>query len=228
MTDNEVKHIIKLAIPPTATNADEVAEAILKKALHKIARRTDVTFNQKVKAFNLTNGTADYKFGADIFTSPNDNRIWNMQELHRTDVQGWPIPIVGVDEFNFYSAGGTTTGAPYVATLHSDPIVLSVYPIPDSNYAVEALVRESIASLGEVPERYHDIVASYAAAFAKMIVESGQGRGSDKSIKDMADEDFEDLKHDGPTGWSGSVFQVEQPLGDQQTGVRVDSGNLRP
>lgn len=230
MTNDELRYIVEMAIPQSAvsgTNKEKVMDAVIKKSIHKIGRRTDVSFNRHIVSFNLSNGTQDYEIGSDILTDPKYVNTWNMQDLWRTDVEGWQITIYGYDQYQFHAAGGTTTGAPYVATLHSKPIVLSVFPIPDSNYPCKAQVRVLIDQLSNIPEMYHDIVASYAAAFAKVIVEAGKDGDSGQSILAMSDEDMDELKLDGATGWSGGVIQVERPLDGYDEVAGYDSRNLR-
>jgi len=230
MTDSEIRRIVEMAIPSSAVSGDKletVIGAVIKKSIHKIGRRTDVSFNRHIVSFNLSSGEQDYEIGKDILTDTKYAKTWNMQDLWRTDVEGWPIPIYGYDQYQFYAAGSATSGAPYVATLHSKPIILSVYPIPDSNYPVKAQVRVLIDLLRSIPEMYHDIVASYAAAFAKIIVEAGKDGDGGLSIMKMSDEDMDELKLDGATGWSGGVIQVERPLDGYDKVVGYDSRNLR-
>ena len=230
MTNIELRRIVALAIPRTAVSGDEkekVVDAVIKKSVHKIGRRTDVSFNRHIVTFSLSSGVQDYTIGTDILTDSKYATTWNMQDLWRTDVEGWQISIYGYDQYQFHAAGGTTSDAPYVATLHSKPIVLSVYPIPDSNYPCRAQVRVLVDKLSSIPEMYHDIVASYAAAFAKVVVEAGITKDGGLSIMKMSDEDMDELRLDGATGWSGGVIQVERPLDGYDNVAGYDSRRLR-
>jgi len=218
MTEAELVQIIAAAMPQNSSNAETLGKLLLKKAILKIGRMQGVQFNREWVPFSLKSGKQDMVIGSTIL---NDYPgVWNMQEMWRTDTGGWNIPIVGIEDFQVYAAGRTTSGAPYIATLHSQKGTLTVYPIPDQDYPVKAYVRRKIVGLEDVPDMYHDTLADYGVIAA-------QALSSPQVAAELLRGDLKDLLGDALTGWSGSTIGAERGLAEEAGTSLVDSGNLR-
>ena len=101
MTEQEVLQFIQLAIPKDRANADAISKIALRKAILKVGRMPNVTWNRDVVTFDLISGKAKHILGDDILVQyPN---IWNMEELWRTDTSHWRISILGMDDFDNYA-----------------------------------------------------------------------------------------------------------------------------
>jgi hypothetical protein len=211
--------LIKLAIPANSSaNADDLAKAILAKAILKIARKAGVEFAKRWEPFTLESGKQSYIIGKDIL--PKFPSTWNMQELWRTDIPSWSIPIKRVGDWSAVAAGGTGTGAPRVATIAGSPATLWLYPIPDSAYAVKALVKKKISALADVPVDFHDILideAYLSIAAAKNV----------NAATKLLEADEEELMRSGLAGWDGDTIPFTAAPGLETEGTGYDSTNLR-
>ena len=209
---------IGLSVPAAdSANKDAIALAFMNAAILRVGRIPGADFNRTFADITLTSGKGSYVLGKDILSGKN---AWSIEEMWRTDVDGWPIEIIGFDDFNDLVRGNTTTGAPRIATIHSEPAVLELNPVPDSAYTCKAYVSRSITKLADIPAHYHDVILTTAQAMLKAI--------ADPQVALMlAKEGLEDMKGDSRTGWTGSRIKVARGL-DQGDGTsRRDSGNLR-
>lgn len=217
MTEKDAIEAIKIHVPAgSESNADKVAGAVLKMAVLKVGRTPGVSWNRRHVTFSLTSGTSSYRVGVDILKSGDFEDLKNLQFVWRTDTKGEPIPIVQVQEFNKYARGGSSSGAPVVATLHSDDETFEVYPSPDSAYELWGYVQLRITKFKDIPKDYHDVVVNYAVASLDR-----------KSALKLAAAGLEDVKGDSLTKWEGNVIAISRHVGGSAGSKRADSHNLR-
>jgi len=218
LTEPGIIAAIGLSVPTAdAADKDAIALAFMNAAILRVGRIPGADFNRTFAPITLTVDKSSYVLGQDILSGVN---AWSVEEMWRTDVDGWPVEIIGFDDFNDLVRGNTTTGAPRIATIHSEPAVLEVHPVPDSAYTCKAYVSRSITKLANIPGHYHDVILTTAQAMLKAI--------ADPQVALMlAQEGIKDMKGDSRTGWTGSRIKVARGL-DQGDGTsRRDSGNLR-
>ncbi len=218
MTTNEAIAIIKLSLPAgDSAGADSVAASLLNYGLIKTARKRGVDFNREYKSFTLSSGKSSYILGQELFSSsPN---VWNVQEMFHTDSPGRPIFILGLDDFNDRARGSSTTGRPTIATVHSNPRILEVYPEPDTDYTVKGYVSKTINKLSDIPNIYHDVPIDFASMAIKA--------ATDASVAAvLLKEGLEDLMADAGAHWTGGKILLQRPLGIEDEGKDVDSSNL--
>lgn len=217
MTELQAISIIKLSLPAGLAETDKVASALLQYALNKISRKKGVDFNREYKTATLTSGKKEYILGADLWSGQGN--VWNIQEMNCTDATGHPVWIIGVDDFNDIARGSTSTGRPTHGTVHSANRILRLFPIPNSNYPIEAYVTKKIAFLTDLLEIYHDIPIDIAGLAIKA--------GVDPNVQmALVKEGLADIMADSATAWTGSKIMIQRPLGDSDTRLRADSGNL--
>lgn len=215
MNEDEVLDAIKLHIPAThSANAEKIAESLLKKAILKVGRTPSVNWNRTEVTFSLESGTARYELGSDLLVDYED--LKNMQFLWRTDTPGEPIPIVSVNEFNKYARGSSSSGAPIIATLHSEDKILEIYPSPNSAYPLWGYAQRQITNFQDIPEEYHDVLIDYAVASM---------RGENALV--MAAEGLKDAQGDALTQWDGNTVPIIRHVGGRRQGRGADSYNLR-
>lgn len=217
MTKQQVIELIQLALGGTTDATKQLAEALLAKSVLKIARQAGVEFRREWEPFALESSKADYIIGKDILK--NWPSTWNMQELWRTDVPNWPIPIKNVGDYSDEALGRTGNGPPTVATIAGSPATLTLYPTPDSNYPVRALVQRRINGIDDIPDEYHDILVDQAYMFIA-------ASRNPEVVAMLLKGDYKELASDGLAGWSGSVIPFEMAPG-LETNVGHDSHNLR-
>jgi hypothetical protein len=217
MTEAQAISIIKLSLPAGLAETDKVASALLSYALNKISRKKGVDYNREYKTANLTSGQRDYVLGADLWSGQGN--VWNVQEMNCTDAKGHPIWVIGKDDWNDIARGSTTTGRPTHATVHSANRVLQLFPIPNSNYPIEAYVTKKITAITDLLEIYHDIPIDIAGLAIKA--------GVDPNVQmALVKEGLADILADSGTSWTGSKIMIQRPLGDSDIRMGSDSGNL--
>lgn len=218
MTEQQAIDLIRLSIPGGTASSDKIAKSVLQYALTKISRLKGTDFNREYLSATLTGAKQEYILGTELFGS--QSKVWNISEMWFTDAVGRIVEILGLDDFNVRAAGGTTTGRPTIGTVHSKTRTLKLYPIPDSNYPIEAYVTSPINKLSDLDEIYHDIPVDVAG----LMIQAAR----DPSIKlRLVKEGFRDLLLDAGSGWTGSTMLMDKPLSRSQ-GLRkaTDSGNL--
>lgn len=219
MTEQEVLSAIALSVRGDTANRDEVAKSYLKKAILRFGRMNDVGFNMDMVTFSTVSGQSTYDIGVDIL--PDNDEVWSIVELFRTDVERYKINIVGVDDFFDYAAGNTDTGEPQLATIHSQASILEFYPIPDSAYPMKAYVRKKIENFEDIPSSYHDILIDLANEDIKAL-------DNPSLAMKKSEQGINELKGESLTKWTGSKITLARHLGDNTSrSGRVDSGNLR-
>ena len=218
MTEDQAILIVEAVIPATHPNRNELAKAVLGKAVLKIARVQGVEFTKRWEGFSLETAKASYIIGKDILSKfPS---LTAMQDLWRTDVSGWPIDIISVGKFSAESSGLTNTGPPRVATIHSNPPILEVYPIPDSDYPVRAKIRSKISAFNDVPSEYRDAVIDQALLFVKAMQDAGV-------LMRLTAENANEIRADGPLTWTGDTVGFES-LGHRSSTLPPDRVNVVP
>ncbi len=221
MTDQQAINVIKLSLTGIdTTSADKIAKSVLLYALTKASRQRGADFNREYKPATLKSGKQSYTLGVDLFGAQSN--VWNIQEMWCTDTTSAFITIIGIDDFNDRAAGGTTTGRPTIAAVHSKTRILELYPIPDSNYPIKAYVTAKIGKLADMASVYHDIIIDIAGLAIQA--------ASDPNVKlQLVKEGLKDLMIDSGGGWTGSTILIDTPLSRGQGGrTRADSGNLTP
>jgi hypothetical protein len=213
VTEQEILEAIKIAFPAGSSNADVVAKSLLKKAILKLGRTPAQAWNSTSKTFALQANKGSYQVGLDILGGYED--FVNMQELWCNDARDNPIPIVTLDEFNSYARGGTSTGRPTMATLHSDEEILEFYPIPDSAYSIWGYIQKAIENLADIPDTYHDVLIDLAIDSLNVQTAGIRAREGTKEIKGQS-----------LTRWDGNTFRISRHLGGGGTN-KPDSHNLR-
>lgn len=218
MTTEQAIDIIKLSLTGIdSASADKVAASLLNYGLVKVARKRGVDFNREYATFTLSSGKSSYILGQELF-SANPN-VWNLQEMYHTDIAGRPIFVLGLVDFNDRARGSNTTGRPVIATVHSNPRTLEVFPEPDKDYTVKGYVSKTIDSLDDIPDIYHDVPIDFASLAIKA--------ATDASVAAMLlKEGLADLMADAGAHWSGGKILVERPLGIEDGGKFADSSNI--
>ena len=218
MTEQQAIDLIRLSIPGDTVSADKIARSVLQYALTKISRLKGTDFNREYLPATLTNAKQEYILGSELFSS--QAKVWNISEMWFTDVTGRIVEILGLDDFNVRAAGGTTPGRPTIGTVHSKTRTLRLYPIPDSDYPIEAYVTSPINKLSDLDEIYHDIPIDVAG----LMIQAAQ----DPNIKlRLVKEGLKDLLLDAGSGWTGSTMLIDKPLSRTQGFRRTaDSSNL--
>lgn len=221
MTENEIVEAVRLGISVGDKTASDVqAKAFVSMAVANIGKMTGVDFNRKTVTFSLTASTQSYIVGKDILTAHNN--IVNIQDLFRTDTEGWPIKIVSVEDFNIYTKGGSSSGAPEVATIDRDipnELVLRVYPIPDSAYPCSCTVRVAVSNLQDIPDRFHPAI--YAEAVNLFNVSTNPS-----VALQLANQNKQDIRADGYSGYDGGHIDIDRRLYRKRRGGRATSWNL--
>lgn len=218
MTKDQAIMIVESAIPSGHPTRNKLAQAFLGKSVLKIARVQGVEFTKRWEPFTLETAKPSYIIGKDILNKfPG---MTAMQDLWRTDVSGWPIDILSVGKFSAESSGLTNTGPPRVATIHSNPPILEVYPIPDSDYPVRAKIRSKISAFEDVPSEYHDAVIDQALVFLKAMQDPGV-------LMRLTAENIHEIRADGPLTWTGDTVSFES-LGHRSRALPPDRVNVVP
>lgn len=218
MTTEQAISIIKLSLTGMdSASADKVAGSLLSYGLVKVARKRGVDFNREYATFILSSGKNSYVLGQELF-SANPN-VWNLQEMYHTDVAGRPITVLGLVDFNDRARGSSTTGRPTIATVHSNPRTLEVFPNPDKDYTVKGYVSKTIEQLSDIPDIYHDVPIDFAGLAIKA--------ATDASVAAMLlKEGLADLMADAGAHWSGGKILIDRPLGTEGGGRIADSSNI--
>jgi hypothetical protein len=218
MTEPEVLEAIKIHVPAaSSSNADVVANSLLKMAVLRVGRTPGVEWNRLHVDLTLASGTSSYVIGKTILQDGSFEDLKGLQYLWRTDTTGFPIPIVKIQEFNKYGArGSSTTGPPVVATLHSMDETIEFFPSPDASYVLWGYAQLRITKFDDIPEDFHDVLVNYAIASLDR-----------KSALAMANAGLEDAKGDSLTKWEGNVIPISRSVGSSGRGKRADSHNLR-
>jgi len=218
MTEDQAVMMVKAAFPAEHPNVDNLARAFLAKAVLKIARQQGVEFTKRWEPFSLTTGKSIYIIGRDILSKfPS---LSSMQDLYRTDVSGWQIDIMSVGRYSAESSGLTNSGPPRIATIHSEPPILEVYPIPDSDYPVRAKIRGKISAFDDVPSEYRDIVTDQAVVFVRAMQDAGV-------LMRLTAENIEEIRADGPLIWTGDSIGFES-IGHKGGDLPPDRVNVVP
>lgn len=218
MTKEQLVDLIRLSVSiGDETAARKAAESALNAAIIKLSRTRNTSFNRDYQTFNLASGTGSYLIGSDILSGyPN---AWNMNELWHTDTEGKPITIIGLTDFNDIARGGTTSGRPDIATIHSSKPVLQVYPIPDQAYTVIASVPKTITKVADIPVRYHDVLADVANLVLKAASEP-------EVALQLVRLGLRDVGADSNTNWTGDKILLRRAMGGEDAVVRANSDNL--
>lgn len=218
MTFDEIAKAVAPAVPGDAANAEAIAKVHVSRAILKVGRIKDASFNKKWVTFSLTSGTSSYVIGSDILNGyPN---VWTMGKLWFPNQNGRFIEILGFDEFKRLSSGGSTTGYPRWGTLHSDQATLDVYPIPDSNYTVGAYLRKKVTNLSDIDDSFHDVVMDTALVSVKAL--------SDPNLAlDLLRLGLADVRENSQTAWDENNIPIGRHVGRSYEGPGADSGNLR-
>lgn len=218
MTEVQAIMIVESVLPAAHPNRNDLAKAFLDKAVLKIARQQGVEFTKRWEAFSLETAKASYIIGKDILSKfPS---LTAMQDLWRTDVSGWPIEILSVGKYSAESSGLTNSGPPRVATIHSNPPILEVYPIPDSDYPVRAKIRGKISAFDDVPTEYRDTVVDQALVFVKAMQDAGV-------LMRLTEQNVNEIRADGPLTWTGDTIGFES-LGHRGSDLPPDRVNVVP
>jgi len=217
LKETDALKIIELAIPATDRAAGaEVAKAILSKAILKVGRLPNVSFNRKWATFNFVSGKKTYIVGQDILGAYSD--FQNASELWSTD-NTQPIMLVSLEEFNAKTRGLSDSGRPEWATLHSSTPTLEVYPTPDSAYEYGLYAKLEINKFEGIPSAYHDVLIDTAVLMVKGL--------ADPNVAAMLMQSgIKDAMEDSLLGWSGTTIRCDRVLGSAKT-LGADSGNLR-
>ncbi len=219
MTSDELTRAVALAVPSVhADKREEIADTFIAMAISKLNRLKDTDINQQYREFTLTGGKASYKLGTDILTT---TKPWNVQNMYRTDIRGWEVSVVDKDKFTPIARGSTITGPPRLATVHSNPPIMEIWPIPDSNYAVGAFVRVNITKIEDIDQRYYDVL--YATA-----IELITAAGSPEMARLVGEEGRHQIESDTLTAWDGTIIPLARNIGQVSDKRKADSGNLRP
>lgn len=218
MKSDDAVNVVAMAVGGDAVTAKIIAKAHIDKAVLKFSRLNNVSFNRRWTEATLTANKEKYTLGKDIFTDFSD--IQKIQYFWRTDVVGWPITVVSIEEFQQHSSGYTTTGAPVLATIHSDSGILEFYPTPDSAYTVAAYLKRQITKFEDIDDAYHDVVIDYAIMSVFATKDAG-------TAAMMLREGFDDIKRDSRVGWAGGGISINRHLGpDGGPGYnKADSAN---
>jgi len=199
---------------------EAIADEFVNLAARKLGRSNGVDFNRVWAEFTLPSGKKTLDLGRDI--GGEYGKIWNIQEMWRTDIHDWPIEVVGLDEFNSKARGGTATGHPTVATVYgkANARILEVYPQPTGSVEVGALFKLSIDGIDDVPDRYDDVVMSIAISLFNGT------RDPNVALK-MAREGLGEVRADRGTTWTGSTISSREGFGQATWSTHYDSGGLR-
>lgn len=220
MTEEQAIDIIVLSLPADKQGDRGMAKGFLLKALNMIGRIPGLNFTREWVNFNLISGRAVYELGNHVLK--DYDKIKNVQQMWRTDILNWPIDIVGLDSFNERTAGGDSTGSPFVGTVYlvENKPTLEIYPSPDSNYPVKVLIQKNVESIDDVPDAHKDVLIDCAI--------TSIGALSNPSLSlELMRNGIHDVEGDSHTLWRGSTILVERPFDSNPTLKKVDSGNLR-
>ena len=220
MTTDELVNVLALSLPASSgADAKVIAKSLLNMAVIKIGRMKNIPFNERVVPFALISGKKEYEIGRELFSGLN---VQNIRDMGRTDTAGYYTEIKSPEQFADVAKGGTATGYPAVGTIlrRNNASYLALYPIPDSAYAVEASVKVAINRIEDIPSQYHDALVPIAISVANAIKDP-------RVAIELAKEGLKDIQDCTMTGWSGTVIPAARNLGDQSSGVRADSMNLR-
>lgn len=219
LTFEQAKGIVATAVGADKSNALDVAESHLLKAITKLSRMNNVNFNREWVTFTLTAGKSSYKIGSDVLSEYMD--IKKIQHIWHNDRSIEPIKVLGIDEYKSNCSGLSSTGVPVIATVHSSDPILEVYPVPDSNYSVSCYVKRKINKFEDIDSAYHDVVVDYA------LLSVSATKDPNVAIR-LFEEGIDDLKYDSMVGWIGNNIPVSRHMGIQTDRANSDSGNLRP
>ena len=194
------------------------AKTFVQGAIKKVGRTPNVDFNRTYVKFTLKSGVKTYTIGKTILKQHSN--LWNMQNLHHTDSLGHPIHIFQLGRFNAVARGGSSSGRPSVATIHSWPAILEVYPSPSQDYEVMGYVPRKIVKLSDIPDDYHDVVETIA------IAKAAASKEPEVAVA-LAGSDLREVQNESKTGWQGDQPLIDIPLyNSENTGNRPTSRNL--
>lgn len=216
LKNDDIKKIIKQALPGDEASKDDTASVIVQAAILKVGKTRNVDYNREWKTFNFVSGTASYKIGSDILASTAD--IMNAQYLTYTDNTD-PVTLMTIQRYRAITGGLSASGRPTHATIHGASKTLEVYPTPDDTYEAGLYVRMEITSLKDIPELYHGAVVSAGLMIVRAI--------RDPNVAALlAKEDMADMQADSILAWSGDVIPADRGLGAGSRS-RATSYNLR-
>lgn len=217
MTEAMIEATIALAVGKDKAGATEIAKACRQAAVLYVGRMRGVDFNRELLTLNTIAGQTSYVVGKDFAT--NQPVLRNIQDIWRTDRTSAPIRLVPLDEFSAHARGSATVGAPQLATIHSNPKVLELFPTPSGVYTLKLYCKKRITALEQIPEDYHDVVLHVGITIAASLA-------SPQFSLQMVKEGLADIQADTMLGWDGSRVDVDRIL-DQSTNARYsDSQNL--
>lgn len=217
MTEEQITDAVAWSMGGDQAAAKKIAKTFVKMAINNIARKRGVDFNREYKATTLTSGKGEYNLGVELFGGyPN---LWSIEELWFTDTKGKWVVLLGMDDYNDRARGGTTTGRPKYGTVHSEPPILELYPIPDSAYAIRAYVTRKIDSLDDLPDIYHDVVYPLALSYV------AASKDPNVAIA-LAKDGLNAVQADSKSGYTGSKIMVQRHLGTGLITDGSDSANL--
>ena len=208
--------MIQHAIPGDKAGTEQVAKTIFDRAVLRVGRTPNVDFNREWVTFNFVASKGSYEIGVDIMSAESD--IIRAQYLYSTD-NTQPIALMDLQRFRDITGGQVASGRPTHATIHSASKTLEVYPTPDSSYEYGLYVQKTITKFSEIPDVYHDVVASTGILMVQALRDPGVAARLQK-------EDMDALKRDSILGWDGTTIAVERGL-DYGGGLGADSMNLR-
>ena len=211
----------KLATP--GPNARAIAERALNPAVNKLIRYPGIPFGKVAVELNLESGVSSYEIGKSGSGGILDRypECRSVQEVWRTDTSNWEIYMRGVGKFNRAARGSTNTGAPQIATIHSERPIMEFFPNPDSNYPVWMYIRKGGTVWSDVPEEYHDLLVIQAA----VLLSSPKSRNYPE-LKDELKENINLVQTESQTRWEGDNVHPTYTFGRGRRGRRnVDSGD---
>lgn len=216
LKSDDIKKLIRLAIPGDSANAEDTANLIFTASVIKVGKTRGVDFNREWTVFNFVSGKNSLKIGSDIMSAQSD--ILSAGVLTYTDnVQ--PIALLDIHRYRSLTGGLTASGRPTHATIHSATKTLEVYPTPDDNYEAGLYVRKAVTSLKGIPDSYHSAVISTGLAMVRALSDSALANK-------LREEDLIDMQGDSMLSWNGSNVSVDRGL-YQGGHVGATSYNLR-
>lgn len=219
MTESQLILTIEAAIPKDAPSADRnaLAKAVLDKAIRRLGRMPDATFNRTLERITLTANKGSYRLGTELLSG--NPRPWQVSDMYRTDTPGWICRMIPFDQFKPWDGGSTDTGCPVKATLHSKTHTLEVWPTPDAAYVFEVSVRWEVDRLQDIPDAYHDVLSDIGITLV-------QAAYNPAIAIELAKEGISAVANESLVAFTGTVIGMDRHLFRQDDRLRADSGNL--
>lgn len=149
MTEEYALAFIKAQMPEDDSDLkNQKARVALEATVNFFNLLGEYTWNQQKVEMSLTSGDSSWEV-VDLVPDYTVRKFYD-EDFWMIDESG-KIEIVDRQVFNAQKRGHTSSGKPRIACVHSKDAILEVYPTPDQDYNVWAMVGVMITGFNDMP-----------------------------------------------------------------------------